>query len=115
MPASNPPLFWDTHRLHEGMAKDATRSHANLIRTFNKGLADLTASGLLTSTDGRTWRTNGVPIAKFGDYEDSYGRSHKCIYFGSWLCLAMAFKVSKEETREALLDLLKKHPIYAGD
>lgn len=100
-------LHMDTVRLHE-MAP--VRTHSDLIRSFHSGLAELVSGGVLVFQN-RQWLHAGKVVAMYEDYTDSQNRSRVCIRFGSWLCLALALKVSRPETRQALLDVLKKHPL----
>lgn len=86
------------------------RTHSDLLRTFIKGLEELTNGGVL-SRKGRTWVASGVVVAEDYHYQDSQNRDRVALRFGSWLCLALALKVSREETRKVLLDAVKKHPL----
>ncbi|KZL40023.1 hypothetical protein VT47_08395 [Pseudomonas syringae pv. syringae] len=103
----HPPLYANTAELHAA-APEAARSHADVIRTFNRALADLTAAGALTERNKREWYFGKDRVALFGSYNDSSGRDQTCLYFGSWLCLAMILKVTRLETRQALTAILKK-------
>ena len=100
-------LHMDTARLHD-MAP--VRTHSDLIRSFHSGLAELVTGGVLVVKD-RKWYAGTALVAQYADYTDSQNRSRVCIQFGSWLCLALALKVSRAETRQALLDIVKKHPL----
>lgn len=112
---ATPELHTSTAEIHRSVPVTARpRSHADLIRSFNGGLAELTSAGVLT-TDApaaRKWFCNGALVAQFGPYTDQYGREQVCLYFGSWLCLAMSLKVTHTETRAALMAVLKRHPLY---
>lgn len=100
-------LHMTSERLHE---LAPVRTHYDLLRTFIKGLEELTNGGVL-SRKGRAWLAAGVVVAEDYHYQDTQNRDRVAIRFGSWLCLAMALKVSREETRQALLDAVKKHPL----
>jgi hypothetical protein len=103
----HPSLYANTAELHAA-APDAARSHADVIRTFNRALAELTAAGALTERNKREWYFGKDLVAVFGTYNDVGGRDQTCLYFGSWLCLAMLLKVTRLETRQALTTILKK-------
>ena len=100
-------LHMTSERLHE---LAPVRTHSDLLRSFIKGLTELTNGGVL-SRKGRTWVAAGVVVAEDYHYQDSQNRDRIALRFGSWLCLALALKVSREETRKALLDAVKKHPL----
>lgn len=110
---TTPDLHVTTAEIYE-MSAEASRprSHADVIRTFGAGLAELTEDGVLTATGVGHWKANGVTVARTGTYTDAQGRTQSCFLFGSWLCLAMALKVSNKETRKALMAVLKRNPIY---
>lgn len=107
------PLHSTTVDVHE--FTPSVRSHADVIRTFNAALLDLTKVGLLSTLNGRQWYINGTGemIATYDTYTDSSSRERVCLRFGSWLALAMALKVARVETREALVQILRKHPLSA--
>ena len=106
--ASAPNLHMDSLRLHE---LAPVRTHSDLLRTVLKGMEELSNGGVL-SRRGHSWLAGGVVVAEDYHYQDTQNRDRVAIRFGSWLCLALALKVSREETRKALLDAVKKHPIY---
>jgi len=105
--AQAPYLHMDSLRLYE-MAP--VRTHSDLLRTIQKGIDELTALGAL-SQHGSEWRVGAECVVEQYYYNDSIGRSYKALRFGSWLCLAMALKVTREETRKVLLDALANHPL----
>jgi hypothetical protein len=110
---TTPDLHVTTAEIYENSPKETRpRSHADLIRSFDAGLAELTADGVLTTTGVGHWKANGVTVVRTGTYTDAQGRTQACYLFGSWLCLAMALKVSNKETRKALMLALKRNPIY---
>lgn len=106
-------LKFSTAELHK--LAGGSRSHADVIRTFNAGLAELTSSGVLVTTDQRTWYAGREMVAMFGTYTDAHGREQTCLWFGPWMCLAMALKVSQPETKRVLHGFLKRSPLYQGD
>lgn len=109
----SPKLFTSTYEiLQMGPVTTRPRSHADLIRTFRAALAELSEAGVLVEKPAGFWFAGSTAVAHHGKYKDAYGRSQDCIYFGSWLCLAMSLKVSHIETRAALMTLLRQNPIY---
>ena len=100
-------LHMDTAKLHEIAP---VRTHSDLIRSFHSGLAELVDGGALVVKD-RKWFAGNALVAEYADYVDTQNRSRVCIRFGSWLSLALALKVSRAETRQALLDVVKKRPL----
>lgn len=108
MKDTQPELYMDTLTLH---TRAPVRTHSDFIRTFYKGLDELVHGGLLVKRAG-TWSFGHVIVAKEFDDVDSMNRPRKALRFGSWLCLALALKVSREDVRQMLLDAVKKHPIY---
>lgn len=100
-------LHMTSEQLHE---LAPVRTHSDLLRTVLKGLEELLRAGVLTRK-GRSWVCSGVVVAEEYIYQDSQNRDRIALRFGSWLCLALALKVSREETRQALLDAVKKHPL----
>lgn len=105
---NQPELHMTSELLHE---LAPVRTHSDLLRTILKGLEELTNGGVLTRK-GRAWIAGSVIVAEDYHYTDSMNRDRVAIRFGSWLCLALALKVSREDTRKVLLDAVKKHPIY---
>lgn len=87
------------------------RTHSDILRTVLKGMEELLRGGVLTRK-GRLWVvSSGAVVVEEYDYVDSQNRKQAAVRFGSWLCLALALKVSREETRQVLLNAVKKHPI----
>lgn len=109
MQAPQPILHMDSVTLHE--LSPSVRTHSDLLRTIDKALADLVHGGVLREMGG-TWMAGRVMVAKRFNYNDAQGRSYRAIEFGSWLCLALSMRVTREETRLALCAALEKHPIY---
>ncbi|OZO01138.1 hypothetical protein B7453_28535 [Pseudomonas sp. IB20] len=108
MQSTQPELHMTSELLHE---LAPVRTHSDLTRTILKGLEELTNGGVLVRK-GRAWLAGGVSVAEDYRYTDSMNRDRIAIRFGSWLCLALALKVSREDTRQVLLSAVKKHPIY---
>lgn len=100
-------LHMTSERLHE---LAPVRTHSDLLRSVLKGLEELTNGGVL-KRNCRKWEAAGVVVAEDYLYQDSQNRDRVAIRFGSWLCLALALKVSREETRKVLLDAVQKHPL----
>ncbi|MFL1493900.1 hypothetical protein [Pseudomonas antarctica] len=108
-----PKLITSTFAVHQMVpVTSRPRSHADLIRTFHAGLAELAEGGVIEERTGGMWWAEDTAVAMNGMYKDGYGRPQVCIYFGAWLCLAMSLKVSHKETRKALMTILKQHPIH---
>lgn len=110
----SPQLITSTYEIHQMVpVSSRPRSHADLIRTFHAALVELSEAGVIADKDASgTWFAGEAIVAMNGVYKDAYGRPQLCIYFGSWLCLAMSLKVSHAATRKALMTTLKQHPIY---
>lgn len=110
----SPKLITSTYEIHQMVpVSSRPRSHADLIRTFHAALAELAEAGVITERNVTgSWFAGDALVATNGVYMDAYGRPQVCIYFGSWLCLAMSLKVSHAATRKALMATLKQHPIY---
>jgi len=103
-----PELHMTSERLHE---LAPVRTHSDILRTVLKGMEELLRGGILTRK-GRQWVvSSGAVVVEEYNYTDSQNRSQVAVRFGSWLCLALALKVSREETRQVLLDAIKKHPL----
>lgn len=101
-------LHMTSERLHE---LAPVRTHSDLLRTVLKGMEELLRAGIL-SRKGKSWVVaSGAVVVEEYTYQDSQNRDRAAVRFGSWLCLALALKVSREETRQALLDAVKKHPL----
>lgn len=107
--AGNRELHMDSLTLFE--IAPGVRTHSDLLRTFDKALGDLVHGGVLREMGG-SWSAGKVVVAKRFTYTDAKNRTYRAIQFGSWLCLAMSMRVTREETRLALLAALEKHPIY---
>lgn len=106
-------LITSTYEVHQMVPSSSRpRSHADLIRTFHAALNELSEGGVIEERTGGMWWAGDIPVALNGMYKDTYDRPQVCIYFGSWLCLAMTLKVSHKETRKALMRILQKHPIH---
>ena len=97
-----------SERLHE---LAPVRTHSDLMRTILKGLSELAQGGVITRKGG-TYVADQTVIAEEYRYVDSMNRERIALKFGSWLCLALALKVSREDTRLVLLQAVKRHPIY---
>lgn len=110
----SPKLITSTYQIHQMVpVSSRPRSHADLIRTFHAALAELSEAGVIVEREvAGSWFAGDAIVAMNGLYKDGYGRPQVCIYFGSWLCLAMSLKISHKETRKALMTTLKQHPIY---
>lgn len=109
----SPKLITSTYEIHKMVpVSSRPRSHADLIRTFHAALVELAEDGVIVERTPGAWFAGSAPVALTGLYKDAYDRPQACIYFGSWLCLAMSLKVSHKETRRALMVTLKQHPIY---
>lgn len=109
MKAPQPVLHMDSVTLHE--LSPSVRTHSDLLRTIDKALDDLVHGGVLRQVGG-AWMAGQVVVAKRFTYNDTGGRTQRAIEFGSWLCLALSMRVTREETRLALCATLEKHPIY---
>ena len=109
MQAPQPVLHMDSVTLHE--LSPSVRTHSDLLRTIDKALADLVHGGVLRQA-GDSWMAGKVMVAQRFIYNDTTGRPQRAIEFGSWLCLALSMRVTREETRLALCAALEKHPIY---
>jgi len=104
----NTALYIDSLILH---GKAPMRSHSDLMRTFNKGLAELVEGGVLVRR-GDSWLCRSIVVAQEFTQPDSMNRPRKAVRFGTWLCLTMALKFTQPEVREILMGYLRRHPIY---
>ncbi|WEM05592.1 hypothetical protein [Pseudomonas phage vB_PaeM-G11] len=106
-----PELHMTSERLHE---LAPVRTHSDLMRTILKGLSELAQGGVITRKGGAlgVYFADQTVIAEEYHYVDSMNRERVALKFGSWLCLALALKVSREDTRLVLLQAVKRHPIY---
>lgn len=103
-----PELHMTSERLHE---LAPVRTHSDLMRTILKGLSELAQAGVIIRQGG-AYFADQTAIAEEYRYVDSMNRERLALKFGSWLCLALALKVSREDTRLVLLQAVKRHPIY---
>jgi len=108
MQFTQPELHMTSERLHE---LAPVRTHSDLMRTILKGLSELAQGGVITRKGG-AYVADQTVIAEEYRYVDSMNRERIALKFGSWLCLALALKVSREDTRLVLLQAVKRHPIY---
>lgn len=114
---SFPKLHTDSLQLN---AKATGRPHSELKTSLMKGIDLLMKGGLVVQGLDRSgvmvWRTRAVDgltiVAEEFTYTDSVQRTQKALRFSSWMCLALALKLTREADRQALMDAVAAHPIY---
>ncbi len=106
-----PKLHTDSLQIH---AKTSIQAHAKLLRTIIKAVGELSDSGLIikgSGPHGTTWTASGAVVVEEFTYVDSVQRTQTALRFGSWLCLALALKVTQADARQAFIEVVEKHPL----
>ena len=110
--ATAPKLHTDSLQIH---AKTSIQAHSKLLWTITKAVEELTDSGLIikdTGTHGNVvWAASGSVVVEEFTYTDSVQRPQIALRFGSWLCLALALKVTQADARQAFIEVIQKHPL----